>query len=215
MPSVYELLYESSDEIDERAREEDVPKRGSMRKGEKIAALADEDIREDLVAEVLLSKKTDDGNGLVGKAKEIGVDSPHSKTKAELQEIVLEDRLNEAGTGASGASSSHDGAVAPSGDDGLGRLPQSGRTTHFESAEERENQIRKFAQRAASKAVDEQATFVVVESFRPKDAKEPLKIKRAYMERHPDTIVVFEARAPHLTFPIQSAEKNPVFREET
>lgn len=213
MPSVLDLVHKGSKEIDQMAREEDVPGRGSMRKGEKIAALADEDIPEDTVAAVLLSRKTDDGNGLVGMAKELGEQNPHSYTKAELQEMILSEEL---GTGASGASSSPGGtAVAASDEDGLGRLPQSGRTTHFNSAEERENQIRKFAQRATGKALDEQATFVVVESFRPKDAKEPLKIKRAYMERHPDTITVFEARAPHLSFPIQSAEKNPVFREES
>jgi len=206
MPSVFDLVHRGSEEIGELAREKDVPNRGSMRKGEKIAALSDEDIHEDLVAEILLSKKTNEGNGLVGKAKDIGVDSPRSHTKAELQELLLKDRLEK--------SKGSSGPVPESDEDGFDRLPQSECTSHFESAEQRQAAIEQVAQKATTRAIENQATFIVVESFRPKDAKEPLKIQRAYMDRHPDTIVVFEARAPHLSYPIQSAEKNPVYREQ-
>jgi hypothetical protein len=214
MPSVFDLIRKPSEDIAQRARNQDLSGRGSMRKGEKIAALAEEDISEELTESVLNNKKTDDGDGLVGLAKEAGIGSPHSFNKAELQKRLLEKKL---GTGSSRASSgvmSESSVVPESDEDGFDRLPQSDRQTHFESAEARANAIQQFAQRAASRAVEEQSTYVVVESFRPKDSKEPLKIQRPYMDRHPDTIAVFEARSPHLVFPIKSANKNPVYREQ-
>jgi len=211
MPSVFDLVYETSEDIAKRARDRDLSGRGSMRKGDKIAALAEENISEELTESVLNNKKTDDGDGLVGLAKEAGIESPHSFNKAELQRQLLEKKLS---AGSSKTSSGSSEVVPESDEDEFDRLPQSDRQTHFESAEARANAIQQFAQRAASRAVEEQSTYVVVESFRPKDSKEPLKIQRPYMDRHPDTIAVFEARAPHLVFPIKSANKNPVYREE-
>ena len=213
MPSVFDLIGKPSEEIAQRARDQGLSGRGSMRKGEKIAALAKENIPKELTESILNNKKTDDGEGLVGFAKKLGIESPHSFNKAELQKRLLEKKL---GSGSSKGSSSVSSSVVPESDeDGFDRLPQSNRQTHFESAEARANAIQQFAQWAASKAVEEQSTYVVLESFRPKDSKEPLKIQRPYMDRHPDTIAVFEARAPHLVFPIKSANKNPVYREQT
>jgi len=228
MASVLDLVHESSEEIGKRAREEDVPKRGSMRKGEKVAALADESIHEDVVAEILLSKKTDDGNGLVGMAKEIGVESPHSCTKAELQELLLEDHLGQTseaqtsgsqpGGGASGADSRQ---PAASGRSGSGSMPP-GRedpermakgASHFESAEERRAQIEFHLQQAAEHAAKNGMSYVVVESFRPQDAKEPMKVQRSYEKRHPDTMVVAEVTVPHYALPLETTDPNPVFRD--
>jgi hypothetical protein len=233
MASVLDLVHESSEEIGKRAREEDVPKRGSMRKGEKIAALADESIHEDVVAEILLSKKTDDGNGLVGMAKELGVESPHSQTKAELQELLLEDHLGQTseaqtskgqssesqpGGGASGADSRQ---PAASGRSGSGSMPP-GRedpermakgASHFESAEERRAQIEFHLQQAAEHAAKNGMSYVVVESFRPQDAKEPMKVQRSYEKRHPDTMVVAEVTVPHYALPLETTDPNPVFRD--
>jgi hypothetical protein len=223
MASVLDLIHESSEEIGERARENDIPGRGSMRKGEKIAAVADEDLSEDVVEDVLLSKKTDGGDGLVGMAEDAGVESPHSHSKSELQELVLASRLGQTsgsqpGGGASGADSRQ---PAASGKSGSGSMPP-GRedpermakgASHFESAEERRAQIEFHLQQAAEHAAKNGMSYVVVESFRPQDAKEPMKVQRSYEKRHPDTMVVAEVTVPHYALPLETTDPNPVFRD--
>lgn len=243
MASVLDLVHESSEEIGKRARENDISGRGSMRKGEKIAAVADEDLSEDVVENVLLSKKTDGGDGLVGMAEDAGVESPRSHSKSELQELVLTSRLgknssgktssgktssgqapegrssgSQPGGGASGADSRQpaasgrsEGAAMPPGREDPGQMPKG--ASHFESAEERRAQIEFHLQQAAEHAAKNGMSYVVVESFRPQDAKEPMKVQRSYEKRHPDTMVVAEVTVPHYALPLETTDPNPVFRD--
>lgn len=221
MPSVQTLLYKDSSELNELAREKDLSGRGSMTKAEKIEALSDEALSEG-GTEILRAKKS----ALIPLAKEAGIESPYSKTKAELQELLIGEEIQENGT--ANASSSGDptetpslssngtservGSFPPSEVDGTERAPQAGLKSHFENAEERMNAVREAAHTAMDRSLDEGAKYVVVESFRPKDRTQPIKIQPSYHKRHPDTIVVAEADMSQLAFPLETADPNPVFR---
>jgi len=76
------------------------------------------------------------------------------------------------------------------------------RSSHQRSKKEREE--------ARKKALANQQNFVVLESLRPKDQNDPVKIQPAYMKRHPDEVLVFEARVPMSPYPVQNAERNPI-----
>lgn len=218
MASVLDLIQKDSTEISEIARENDLSGRGSMTKAEKIEALCDEHLTNES-AKILKAKKSD----LIPRAKEVGIASPHSKTKAELQALLIEhEGFIGNGTSEAEASSSSDtaseggagddGTFPASELDGTARAPQDGLQSHFESAEERMNAIREAAHQAMDRSLDEGAKYVVIESFRPKDKSQPIKIQPSYHKRHPDTIVVAEADVAQWAFPIATADPNPVFR---
>jgi len=207
MASLFELVYESTSDLNDRCRKRDISY-GSLKKHEKIAVLADRDLTETQV-EILGRKKRAGGDGLIGKAKEFGIDSPSSHTKPELQEAIFQKLL-----GDSSASSSSNGTFPPSEEDGYNRIPQEDRSSHFESAETRMKRIRDAAHQAVDAAFENECQYQVIESFQEKDASEPLNIQPAYMDRHPDNIVVFEAGMQKAVFPFLTAEKNPRFRPE-
>lgn len=218
MASVLDLIYKDSTELNELAREEDLSGRGSMTKAEKIEALADETLSE-RGSEILRAKKS----ALISPAKDAGIESPYSKTKAELQAqlIEFEDCMRNGAPSTGDASSSdseaRDGAeregLFPASEvDGTDRAPQDGLQSHFESAEERINAVREAARKAMDRALDEGAKYVVLESFRPKDRTQPIKIQPSYHKRHPDTIVVAEADVAQWAFPVGTADPSPVFR---
>lgn len=218
MASVLDLLYKDSSELNEIAREKELSGRGSMTKAEKIEALCDEQLTKE-ASKILNAKKS----ALIPRAKEAGIESPYSKTKAELQDLLLEQEgLNENGTPEKEASSAADsssrespgrwGAFPASEVDGIERAPQEGLESHFRSSEERMRAVREAAHKAMDRSLDEGAKYVVIESFRPKDEAQPIKIQPSYHKRHPDTIVVAEADMTQWAFPIETADPNPVFR---
>lgn len=219
MASVLDLIYKDSTEISEIARENDLSGRGSMTKAEKIEALCDEHLTNES-AKILKAKKS----ALIPRAKEAGIDSPHSKTKAELQALLIEhEGFIGNGTSEPDSSSSAkatsvegeagDGGTFPASElDGAARAPQEDLQSHFGSTEERMDAIREAAHQAVDRALDEGAKYVVIESFRPKDRSQPIKIQPSYHKRHPDTIVVAEADMAQWAFPVATADPNPVFR---
>lgn len=218
MASVLDLIHKDSAEISEIARENDLSGRGSMTKAEKIEALCDEHLTTEST-KVLKAKKSE----LIPRAKEVGIESPHSKTKAELQALLIEHEgfigngtsKTAASSGAKTASEGEvgSGGLFPASElDGIARVPQDSLQSHFESAEERMTAIREAAHQAMDRSLDEGAKYVVIESFRPKDESQPIKIQPSYHKRHPDTIVVVEADMAQWAFPIATADPNPVFR---
>lgn len=223
MPSVFDLVHESTDDLNDRCREQDVSY-GSLKKHEKIIELSEESL-SDSQEKALGMKKS----GLVDVAKRNDVRSPHSKTKAELQAAVLKALTggSEVAQGtpksfssSSGESSGEDtrpdnreGFFPPSSVDGAERAPQEGLSSHYNNAEERLAHIQEAAVEAARLSLDKKMAYVVVESFQPKDASEPIRVRPAYMEIHPDEIVVWECGVHQAVFPITNSEKNPVFRE--
>lgn len=90
------------------------------------------------------------------------------------------------------------------------RLPREGLVSHFDTVEERVNAIKQSAVRATQKAVDKGRSYVVIESFRPKDHSEPLMIQASYVQRHPDSAVVFEAQFPNTPYFIHTAKRNAI-----
>lgn len=218
MASVLDLVYKDSTEINEIARENDLSGRGSMSKAEKIEALCDEHLTKES-AKILRAKKS----ALIPRAKEAGIASPYSKSKAELQALLIEregfigngsaETETSSGSGASSSDAAGENGMFPASDlDGTERAPQASLQSHFESAEKRMSAIRDAAHQAMDRSLDEGAKYVVIESFRPKDASQPIKIQPSYHKRHPDTIVVVEADVAQWAFPISTADPNPVFR---
>jgi hypothetical protein len=201
MSSVLQLIHLPSrgeGGIDQLAQAAKLSGRGSMTKAEKIIALADEQLSEE-AHEVILAANAD----LVQRAREAGIDGYSALTKSELQERFLKNMLGE------GHPESSPAAKA-------GSLPRNGPTRSKEvspgkdtgassscseavrSDDARRQSIREAAHRALDAALAEKRSYVVIESFRPKDKAQPLSIQPAYMQRHEDTHPVCEILIPHL-----------------
>jgi hypothetical protein len=192
MASYKELLYFKSSEINDRAREQEISGRGSMNKVETIAALADEDMSQDLIQTLDQTKAE-----LVDVADDMGLSTEGSK--ADIQMRVAEASI----TGSGGDT------FPNSGTDGDARKPMDELESHFETSETRREEIIKAAHEALDKALAEGQSYTVLESMRPKDATEPLGMQPSYMKHHPDEIPVVEITVPHLAFRLHKAERNP------
>ncbi len=186
MPSIYDLVYKKSKEIRSLAREYDVEGRGDKNTPGLIVSLADQDVGDD-VKELLSLNKTDDGDGLVGEAKELDIDDPSDYKKKELQELVLREMKKQGKIG-------EGRGPYPSTVGGDDRSPHSSIKSHFDTAEKRHAAIREHAMHGAERALQHRRSQMVVESFRPKDETEPLRVSACHKKRHPDSVVVFECR---------------------
>ncbi len=193
MASYKELLYLKSSAVNEQARDEEISGRGSLNKIETIAALADENLGEELVQTLDQTKAE-----LVEVASEMGLSADGSK--ADIQVRVAEASL----TGAGGDS------YPNSGTDGDTRKPMESLQSHYDSTEARREEIIKAAHEALDKALADGQSYVVLESMRPKDKTEPLSMQPTYMKHHPDQIPVVEITVPHTAFRVHKAERSPI-----
>lgn len=198
MASILELVYETSSELKDRAREASGVK-VSQTKDELIKDLADEEATnevEDILSYNTKKLKDETGNS--------------SGLKAEMRETLLAQLFGNAsgGGGSAEASSESMSPVWPARkSDGV---PRQDLSSHFETVTNRRKAISSACEEALEKALDEQQSYVVLESLRPKDHNDPIKMQPAYMKRHPDQILVFEARVPMSPYPVQNADRNPI-----
>jgi hypothetical protein len=204
MPSVFELVSQNSSDINDLAREYDIEGRGSMNKAEKIIALSDETISDKAKKILVLNKTRDDGRGLVSLAEEAGIET--DLKKKELQTRLLR-RLQEKGE-IGGGRGPYPSNVGDKG------APHDDLESHFDSAEDRKASIQKRSIHVVGRAFQDWTSFMVVESLRPKDKQEPLRAMPSHMSRHPDSVVVFEARVSRL-LPISSEMIRETAKEAT
>lgn len=200
MPSISALIGPSKSDLQNQAREADV--KVSQPKADLILELAEEatpDIRDELRS-ILTANKS----ALQKMAGQLGIDG--EQTADALRRQLVSTYLSRQSTHKTNVSKTY----PDSDDDGTSRRPRGQLTSHFESAEVRQEAIQKAAHRATDRAFREMRSYVVVESFRPKDAKEPLWIQPASYKRHPDTVTVFEVRVPHSPYPLATADPNPI-----
>jgi hypothetical protein len=174
MASYKTLFRLHSDKIHEQAREEDVSGRGTMSKVQLIAALAEEDLSG--LVEVLDQKKTE----LVDLAGDLDLDT--GGTKDDLQIRIADARLSQ---------SSRDG-FPDSSRDGNTRKPDPELESSFETTEQRREAVMNGAAKAVAASLDKGRSFVLLESLLPRDARDPLSIQPAYMQHHPDKVLVLE-----------------------
>lgn len=197
MASILELVHESSAELKDRAREtEDV--KVSLPKAELMEALAEEQLSAE-GQEILESTKAE--------LQEMGEDL--SGTKAEIQEELLERSLSGESVSEEASANPSDGIWPARGPEGV---PQKELESHFDTVANRRRAINDASEQARKLALENQQSYVVLESLKPSDGKEPMKVQPAYMKRHPDEILVFEARVPMSPYPVANAEANPVAR---
>lgn len=202
MPSVFMLIHLSSrgeDGLDQLARDAELPGRGSMTKAEKIIALADEPLPDDAL-EIVQAASTD----LIERARAADIDGYSKLSKSELQERFLKGILGDTSSRASQAarSPSRNGQSpsqrsASGGAAGASNTASSAEALPARNADERHHAIQEAAHSALDTALKEKRSYVVVESFRPKDRTQPLSIQPAYMQRHEDTQLVCEIIIPH------------------
>lgn len=178
MASYRELFRLHSDEIEKRARQQEISGRGSMSKVQTIAALADEDLSG--LVDVLDQKKST----LVDVAADMGLDT--DGTKDDIQIRIADARVSEVQRD-SYPDSSRDGST---------RKPDSDLESSFETTERRREEIMKAADRMVATAWEKGTSYVLLESLLPRDKKEPLLIQPSYIQHHPDEIPVAEVLIP-------------------
>ena len=213
MPSILELIHLSStgtgDEpgINELATQAKIKGRGSMSKAEKICALADELLSDE--AEAIVKASSSD---LVGRARAGDVSGYSTMSKSELQEHFLRSlgvgpTASPGSNGAAGynptsrspqsAAEVAQGAPVQGAPQGVPAQGAAASGSHFESEEARRHAIHDAAHQALDAALNEKQSYIVVESFRPSDAADPLRIQPSYIQRHLNTAVVLEIMVPH------------------
>jgi hypothetical protein len=217
MASYKKLFRLKSGEITSRAQEQKIDGRGTMNKLQKIQALADENMPDDLIEE-LDQYKSD----LEDIAADLGIDQ--SGKKGDLQARIAAARLNgewetmedpsqaggtsgrkaangRSGNGTKGDRTSADSAQGgdwngssfpDSGMDGDTRKPRKGLESHFQTTEKRREAFMGATEKIMEIALRDRRSQILTESLRPKDKDEPLSVQPSYMKRHPDEFVVLE-----------------------
>lgn len=190
MPSVFDLVHESSADLKDRARSSDSVK-VSLTKNEHIERFADETVGKK--AKAILSANGDQLEVLAEK-KDIDPDQTVPNLKEALLRLVFGGKT--------------EGARYP--DEGHeDKRPRKGLSSHYDDPTVRWKEVQAAAQEAAKKAVAEGRDYVVVEHMEPSRNTEPLGIQPAYMGTPRDGIVVFEAHAPSQPLPIINTSSRP------
>jgi hypothetical protein len=187
MPSILDLVHESSADLKDRARQTDGVN-VSLSKNEHLKALSDEDIGEK--ARVILSANRPQ---LVSAANEVGLDHKDVSVP-RLKELLLESVC--------GFSQGGDEVPYPTGDHEE-KIPGE-MTSHFETPQMRQDAIEAATVKAAEKAVRKHVTYHVIESFRPKDHNDPLRVARAYPDHSEEEIIVATVTVPAVHWPVQT-----------
>lgn len=167
-----------------------------MNKAGKIVALADENVGEEGFQLLKLNKTNDDGPGLVDYAEKAGLNEPGKTAKTKLQKQLLRELL-ETQQEISDGHGPYPESVEES------RSPHRSLESHFETAEERFAAIKEHAGYATKNALKSEESKMVCETLRPKDKSDPLRVAGSHFDRHPDTVVVFEARVSNV-MPLRS-----------
>jgi hypothetical protein len=198
MASALDLLHEPVSDLKDRARGREGVK-VSLPKTELICELADKDLGTD--ARLVLDANKGD---LVDLAEQKSIDTDE-KSADDLREEILKTAVGLRRT----ASYEEENPFPAEGK--KARLPDFERS-HFEEPEVRWHEIEKAVVEAAKQSIREEVQYVVLESLRPQDESEPLKIQRAYSSHHPNEIIVWSGGPSPANWPIKTADGSPIAR---
>lgn len=212
MASIDELILKKSGELTSLCQEKEVDRYYDLSRVEKACALAEEHIPGPVVevADQKMGEVKDElrkrGLDTSGRSKELQGRLIRWELENAAGETVPPEGKNGTDAGYGGSESRNGGnsrgtgeaaSVAypeshpPSKHDGRKRLPDPSLQSHFDSVEDRLIAIRESARTATRQAVEEERGVVVIESYKPRDKKTPVRIADERDERHPDEMVVF------------------------